>query len=224
MVPSLPVPSLDEMVARNLAALGGADRLRRLQSLRRSGTATMTLGEDTSQGPFLAEMKRPLRLRSEMSVSGLKAMQAFDGTSGWTLDEETGATRRMNEGEVRRHQAESQFDPWLLDFRQRGITVEDLGPAEVDSIRVRKLKVTFGGQAKHLYLNARTYLELRCDRLDETGAPRDSTLTRGYTTVQGLKLAKAVEVTYARGPARLALRYEKTEIDPDIPDSRFLRP
>jgi hypothetical protein len=88
----------------------------------------------------------------------------------------------------------------------------------------RKLKVTHKGHATHLYLDARTYLEVRSDRLDEKGAPRDQTLTRSYTTVQGLKVADVVEVTYANLPARLEIRFQKTEIDPDIPEARFGKP
>jgi hypothetical protein len=31
-------------------------------------------------------------------------------------------------------------------------------------------------------------------------------------------------VAYERVPARMSVRFEKTEIDPDIPDSRFAGP
>jgi outer membrane lipoprotein-sorting protein len=217
-----PAPSLDEVVARHVEALGGAARLRATRSLRRTGVVTLTVADaPPSTGTFKLEAKRPQKVRTEMSVGGLEAVDVFDGTSGWTLDDETGATRRMNEEEVREKQAPSHMDPWLLDFRERGITVEDLGAAQVESVPVRKLKVTFRGLSSHLYLDATTYLEVRNDRLDATGATRYSSLTRGYTTVKGLKFPEAMEVKYERLPARMSVRFEKTEIDPDIPDSRF---
>jgi hypothetical protein len=49
-------------------------------------------------------------------------------------------------------------------------------------------------------------------------------VTRGYTTVQGVKLPESFEVIYQRVPARMSVHFEETEIDPDIPDSRFTAP
>jgi outer membrane lipoprotein-sorting protein len=219
-----PAPSLDEVAARHLEALGGAARLRAVRSLRRTGVVTLTVDGNPQNGTFAVEAKRPHKVRTEMSVGGSEALDVFDGTSGWTLDEETGQTRRMNEEEVREKLAPSQLDPWLLDFKERGITVVDLGAAEVGSVPVRKLKVSFRGLSSHLYLDARTWLEVRSERLDETGAVRYSTVVRGHTTVKGLKFPESIEVAYERVPARMSVRFEKTEIDPDIPDSRFAGP
>jgi hypothetical protein len=150
--------------------------------------------------------------------------EMFDGRSGWSLDDESGTLKRMPEEETREQEVAAEFDDWLLDYRKRGVTVEDLGAAQLGPTATRKLKLTYKGQSEHLYIDARTYLEVRRDELDQRGSPRDTTLSLLYTTVNGVTFPEVVEVTYLDAPSSMMLRTLKAEFDVDIPDSRFAGP
>jgi hypothetical protein len=225
LLPASPAPfKLDDFVARYVEALGGAARLRALKSVRESGTVKIVMGRYTLQGTYLAETKRPNKMRLEISAEEVHTLDIFDGSRGWSLDEEDGTLRPMSADELKDARLDAEFDDWLLDHARRGVTVEDLGPAQVGDAATRKLKVAFPGGAEHLYVDTTTYLEVRRDDLDAGGRPGDAVVTHGTTTVGGLRFAKEAEYAYAEMRARITLRTDKVELDPDIPDARFAPP
>src|SRR5687767_5295113 len=78
----LSAQTADEVIAKNIAARGGLERVKALQSLRMTGTIGIGPG---MEAPLLLEIKRGGRLRSEVTVEGKAGVQTFDGTSGWAL-------------------------------------------------------------------------------------------------------------------------------------------
>ena len=218
------LPPLDQVVARYLEAQGGAARLRALKSVRESGTATMNMAGETAEGVYLLEAKRPNRMRVELTFGDTQIVDLFDGTSGWSLDDESGTYKRMSKEETREQEVASEFDDWLLDYRERGVTVEDLGLANVGSTATRKLKLTFKGESEHVYIDARSYLEVRRDTLDKRGLPTEQMRSLLFTTVNGLTFAEVVEITTSDPPSHMTLRAVKTELDAAIPNARFAPP
>src|SRR5215831_9698193 len=77
--------TLDEILARNLAARGGAN-VQKLKSLRLSGRAFVTVFRGQKIELAWAQLQaRPGRYRSEATRQGLTAVQAWDGKEGWKL-------------------------------------------------------------------------------------------------------------------------------------------
>ena len=66
----------DEIIAKNLQAKGGVDKLKSIATLRMSGTMTVEPGRDA---PFVMELKRPNQMRVDITVQGRTMTQAFDG-------------------------------------------------------------------------------------------------------------------------------------------------
>src|SRR5262245_2842851 len=80
--PAAALPSVDESIAKHVAARGGMDKLKSVQTLRMSGKMVMGPG---FEAPVAVEIKRPQHMRMEMKFQGMTAVQAYDGTSGWMI-------------------------------------------------------------------------------------------------------------------------------------------
>src|SRR5437879_12916872 len=76
-------PSLDELVAKNIEAKGGAEALRALQSLKLTGK--LIVNEGQLQIDHIEIKKRPGEVRTESTLQGMTAVHAYDGKEGWRI-------------------------------------------------------------------------------------------------------------------------------------------
>src|SRR5205823_14345065 len=76
-------PTVDELVAKNIEAKGGATALKSLQTLRSSGKLLVQQGQ--IELGYLQTKKRPDEVRTEASLQGMTQIQAYDGKEGWRV-------------------------------------------------------------------------------------------------------------------------------------------
>jgi hypothetical protein len=214
----------DTIARRHIEAVGGAARLRAINSIRHAGHMRLTAGAMTLDGPFVLEMKRPRKARMEATLGGTRTAQWFDGTAGWTLTQGATVALAMTREQLAEQEVQAEFDDWLLDYKARGVTVEYLGREPLGDTRALKLKVTYKGHAVHSYLDAATYLEIRRDHLGPDGRPVDQTLIGNYRDVGGLKVPFLAEITSRDKQVVSRLEFDEPELNADIPDSRFAPP
>ncbi len=133
-------PSVDELVAKNLAARGGEAKLKTLTSMKLTGSVSVQ-GMDM---PMTVLTKRPNKMKQEMTMQGQKLVQAFDGQTAWTINPMMGSTApRVVEGPAADAlKAQSLFDGPLVGYKERGDTLEVVGPADVEGAKTWKLKLT----------------------------------------------------------------------------------
>jgi len=81
---ALPVSAqtVDEIIAKNLQAKGGLQKLKAVQTARMAGTMTVGPG---MEAPFVIEFKRPNQMRLDFTLQGMTGTQAYDGKTGWML-------------------------------------------------------------------------------------------------------------------------------------------
>ena len=151
---------VDEIVARAIAAQGGADKLRAIRSLRLTGTMRFG-GDGFSLDAQLGTLyQRNGRLRSEVTLQGLTAVDALDGTDGWHFQPFAGPPRRA--ARLRRRDEalsaeDADFDGPLVDWQKKGHHVEYLGTEDVDGTQAHKLRVTRkDGDIEYVYLDPDT--------------------------------------------------------------------
>ena len=96
----------DELIAKNVAARGGLEKLKAVQTMRLTGT--MRAGGDTM--PTILELKRPNKSRWQFTVEGEAAIQAYDGKAGWMLMPFAGMTEPQAMSSEEREEAEQQAD------------------------------------------------------------------------------------------------------------------
>jgi hypothetical protein len=74
--------TVDEIVSKALEARGGVERIKALQSQRLTGRISFGPG---NEGPFQVEMKRPGKMRDQLTLSGKTWIRTTDGKSGWVM-------------------------------------------------------------------------------------------------------------------------------------------
>src|ERR1700737_4695360 len=183
--------SAAEIVARNVAARGGLQRWRSVQTLTMNGkmeaggnrrpTLAMPGGKDSHftppprpaeqvRLPFVMELKRPRKVRVEGLFSGRPHLQVFDGTRGWKL--RPFLNRReiepYTDEEMQAAAKQAELDGPLVDYAAKGTTVELAGTEKVEGRDSYKLKLTMkDGKSMAVWVDAATFLEAKIE-----GTPR----------------------------------------------------
>jgi hypothetical protein len=183
----LPAQTAEELVAKNMQARGGLEKLRAIQTLRMSGRL--------QEGSFMAQLgqdaKAPDLLRQVITLQGMNMIQAYDGTSGWQISPFSGRKdpELVGEEELRGLQEEADFYGPLVDYQAKGNTIEYLGHDTVDGDDAFRLKVTLkNGDIVYYYLDPETFLEIRVEKqMFIHGSVRES-----YTEMGAYKLVAGV--------------------------------
>src|SRR4051794_25824322 len=134
---------LSDILAKNLAARGGADKLRAKSSLRLTGKAVLGGGDFTLEAAWGTVQTRSGKVRSELTVQGLTQVSAYDGKQGWNVRPFGGRrdAEQASEDDVRSLAQDADIDGPLIDWRAKGHTVEYLGNEDVDGTPAIKLRV-----------------------------------------------------------------------------------
>lgn len=216
----------DEIVSKNLAAKGGTEKIKALKSLKMTGRL--------QQGDFQAdvgqESRAPNLIRETFTLQGMTQIQAYDGTNGWQISPFQGRKdpELLGEDDLRNVVEDADFYGPLVDYREKGNTVEYLGPATVDGDDAYRLKVTLkNGDIFYYYLDPDTYLEIRIEKQQFIrGSVRESLTNLGsYKLINGVYLATSLEVGDKRNPNSMAqITFSKIEANLQLPESEFKMP
>lgn len=218
--------TVDEIVAKNIEALGGMEKLRAIKSVRMTGK--MTLGPGI-EAPVVMELKRPNAMRLDITVQGMVGSQAFDGASGWTLMPFAGSKvpQQMAADEMKLAQEQADIDGPLIDYKTKGNTVELQGKEKVEGADAYKLKVTLkNGDVRTLYLDAEHFLQIK-DEAKRTvrGTEIESeTIVGDYKEVGGMMFPHSIDSGQKGNPQRQKLTIDKIELNVPIDDARFKMP
>ena len=155
--------TLDDVIAKNLAAHGGEAKLRALTSLQLVGKARFGTGDGTVEASW-AELRAHGALRTEVTLQGLTQVAAYDGREGWSMNPFQGRreSEKMSADDAKGSVIEAELGGPLLDWRAKGHRVELLGTEDVDGTLAIKLRVTRkSGDIEYLFLDPDSYLEIR---------------------------------------------------------------
>jgi outer membrane lipoprotein-sorting protein len=219
--------TVDQVVARYLEARGGLARLRSVQSLRLTGT--MALPGIEAETPFVLELKRPRKMRTEFAVEGGRVVRAYDGQTAWMILPLPGEDARPMSPEdaaEARAQADVDFSP-LVDAAAKGFTVELAGREPLPGGDTWKLVVR-GKESppRTMYLDVKTHLVVRIED-ERTVEGHDVELVTevgDYRSVGGLFFPYRIDITPKDKPDRQRLTIRTIEINPPLDDARFAMP
>ena len=217
--------TVNDVVRRYLDARGGIVKLRSVQTLRLSGTMELP----GVSAPFVLELKRPNRMRTEFTVDGRKGVRAWDGRMGWEqlpLPGERPRPMAAEEAAEARAQADVDLSP-LVDAAAKGFTVELVGKDRLPSGETWRLVVRGGDEPpRTMHLDARTHLVVQTvDRRRLEGKEVDFVTEVGdYRSVGGLTFPHRIEVGPRGSPERQRLVVRTVEVNPPLDDARFAMP
>ena len=217
----------DELVNKNIQAKGGIEKIKAIKSVRMTGRLTGSGGFTASVGQ---ESQRPNLLRQTFTLQGLTAVQAYDGSTGWQIQPFGGHKdpMLMGEDDLRDLQITSDFDGPLVDYNEKGNTVEYLGHDIVDGDDALRLKVTLkSGDVMYYYLDPDTFLEIRTEVQEFIrGSVKENQTDMGsYKPVNGVMYPYSITSGPKNDPSNSATTtIDKVEANVPIPESDFAVP
>ena len=215
--------TVDEIVAKNLQAKGGAEKLKSISSVKMTGKLT-SQGRDV---PMVVLTKRPNLLRQEITTPGGLAVNAFDGQTAWTLAPGADVPREITGPQADAARSNTEFDGPLMDYAAKGHTVELVGKEMLGSADVYHLKLTRKGSAdaEHYFLDATTGLELKRTVQVEGGGMKQTLESElsDYKSVEGLMVPHTIKQSVGGMPV-MQMTMEKVEFNLPIDDALFRMP
>jgi hypothetical protein len=221
-----PAQTVDELVARHVAARGGYEKLKAVQTIK----ITRTVATQFSNVKVIIYKKRPSLFRAEqtgpnqpMVPRGINAEAAWDTVQGRIAQRPAPAAAETRD-------IDGDFDGLLVDWKEKGHTVTLEGTEPLPDGEAYKLKVaTRGGAVRYVYLDAKTYLERRQTGMIVLPNNRRENTTldfSNYKTVDGIQFPFNIDEDRS-GPQitqSFATYTEKIELNVPMDDTLFATP
>ena len=217
------LPTIDDIIAKNLHATGGAAKWQSMTSVKMTGKMTA----QGTEMPLTVYAMRPNFNRQEITMPAGKAIQAFDGTTAWVVNPMLGIeTPQAVPGpaaELAKNSAD--FDGALINYKAKGNDIELVGKEQLEGKDVYHLKVTTkGGPVQHYLLDAESGIELQMSAEVELGNGQKQTLTTAmsnYKQVDGIMIPHTVTQTAG---GRTLLQWTITTVEFNaVPDDSIFR-
>jgi len=220
-------PTLDELVAKNIEAKGGAGALNSLQSLKLTGKVLVNEGQ--VQFGYSETKKRPEEVRSEATLQGMTAVEAYDGKEGWKISPFQGRKdpEKMSADDTKPLIEDAEIDGPLVNWKEKGSTLEYLGREDVDGTSAYKIKVTRkNGDVNFVYLDPDHFLEIRIltQRVRHGAQEETETDVGDYEKIGGVFIPFSIEEGRKGDPDKQKLVIEKAEANVSVDDAIFKFP
>lgn len=186
-----------QIAEKNIAARGGLQAWRAVQTLSWSGkldagagdsiarsrryaegkisptsrmAPTATKPAEQVQLPFVYEMKRPRKSRMEIEFAGKTAVQVYDGQNGWKFRPflNRNDVETFTTDELKSEAEKADLDGYLVDYAAKGTRVDLDGVEKVEGHDAYKLKLTQkDGHVQYVWVDAQSFLDVKV-----SGSPR----------------------------------------------------
>jgi hypothetical protein len=216
----------DELIAKNIQAKGGMEKMKAIKTIRMKGKFEAGGGFTAA---VLQENQRPNLVRETFTLQGMTAVQAYDGSTGWQIQPFGGKKDPdlMGEDDTRDLLLDADFDGPLVDYKEKGNTVEYLGHDVVDGDDALRLKVTLkNGDFIYYYLDPDTYLEIRKEVHEFIrGSARERVFGYGsYKPVNGVMYPFSISQGTKEHPEDQSETVQKMEANVTIDPADFMLP
>jgi hypothetical protein len=213
--------TVDEIVDKHVTALGGADKLKGVNTL----VIERTLSVQSMEIPNKTTIVVGKALRTESSVMGNSMIQVVEGNAGWMIRPAmmggTGDPEDMPAQMVK--QQIGQLDPFgpLVNYKEKGNTIELLGKEKVEKEEAFRLKITTkDGQIIEEFISTNTYMLVK---LKATTDGQEGEISfSDYKEVDGIKFANTMDMTSQMGA--LSFITNKVSVNGKVDETIFKKP
>jgi outer membrane lipoprotein-sorting protein len=224
--PGLQAQTVATIIAKVFAARGGLDKIHALKAQRVSGT--ISFGTDAS-GPFVVELKRPLKMYMTLAVQNLTMVRVYDGKNGWANNPFAGKMipDTMADEDLKNIAEEADFDGPLVDYKRKGNVIALVGKDKVGDKNAWRVKLTTkNGDIRYYLFDASSFLLLKWEgkrRFEGKELPIESYFS-DYRDVNGLKFAFEIASGASAADLSQKIIIDKIELNPQIDDTEFAKP
>lgn len=160
------LPKASDLLAKSVAAMGGADAVKAIKSIRVRGTFEMPA--QGASGTIEIVQARPAQFRTTISIQGFGTIESgSDGKIAWSLDPVTGPALLVGKA-LTDAVSDAQFDAPLYgpEFVKEATTLAKTTFADKAAYKL-KVVTTFGSETT-MYLDAATYMPLGSEKVEES--------------------------------------------------------
>lgn len=210
----------DEIIAKHIAAIGGADAWKKVNSIKQSGTIKVQ-GTDVS---MVMTVLNGVGNRQDISAAGLNGYMIITPTAGWNYMPLNGQTKPepITPDDLKQGADELDAQGNLIDYKAKGHTVEYFGKDDVDGTEAYKLKVTTkNGNVETLYIDPATNYVIRTvSKRKANGQEFDVTTNlSGYQKLpEGIVVPMSISLPFGE------LKITKVEVNGPVDEAVFKLP
>ncbi len=146
----------DEVIAKHIAAIGGADNWKKVNSMKMEGILQVQGAEVN----VVVTVLHGKGMRQDISVMGMTGYEIVTPTEGWDFMPFQGQTEPEAKTAEELAEAQDNLDAQgeLIDYAAKGHKVELIGKEDVEGTECFKLKVTKkGGSVSTLFFDPKTF-------------------------------------------------------------------
>jgi hypothetical protein len=218
--------SVEEIIGKNVDALGGMDNIKAVKTMKTVGFAKM-MGMEF---PFTIYNVVPDKVYFELIVQGKMIKQGCDGTTVWAVNPMGGSSKpEVVEGdEAGSIKDRAKIFNKLTSYKDDGAKVELTGKEKVNDIEAFKIKYT-GPEGKDIlyYVSTADYMVIKVQRtIKIQGTDMDSeTLYSDYKKTGDVMMPYSFDVKTKGSPmGTQSISIDKIEMNPTIDENIFTMP
>jgi hypothetical protein len=150
----------EEIITKHADAIGGIDAWRKVTSIRSEGTV-LVQGAEVS---IVSTVLHQKGFRQDISFAGMNGYRILTTTAGWNFMPFQGQTdpEPLTEEDIKERQSDLDAQDELIDYKEKGTSVELAGKEDVEGTKCYKLVVTFkSGQIETLFIDPKSYHIIR---------------------------------------------------------------
>ena len=217
--------TVDEIVAKNVKARGGEEKLKAIGTLR----TTTTFSQGSLRAEYRQENKRPGKVREEFVLQGMAQVQAYDGKEGWQISPFSGRKdpELMSQDDTKSLVVDGDIDGPLVDYKEKGHKAELVGHDSMEGTDCYKIKLSMkNGDIRYYYLDTDSFLELKIEvQTTIRGALQESEIYYGdYEEVNGVYYPFSVVQVQKGSDSRAQFTVTKVEQNVAMDDAHFSLP
>lgn len=189
--------TVDEVISKHIAALGGKENLNKINNLVMEGSLNY---QGVDIGIVITTVHNKLN-RQDISVNGMQGFDMLTDKEGWSYMPFMGMQKpeQKSAEEVMQNKADMDLAGPLVDYVVKGHKVELMGKESVEGKSCYKLKVNLaGGKVLIVYIDVESNLISRTiDKRKVNGQDVDlQTDLADYKDVEGVKMAYSITQQY----------------------------
>ncbi len=219
-------PSVEKIVAKAIAARGGAVRIQSINVEHLFGFISF------SDGPaqrLLVEIMRPGRMRQEIGPERTAMIETTNGTTGWLVDPANGVRepRPLSPDQLANLASSADIDGPLIDYQSKGNRVELMGIEQVDGSDAYRVRVTkTNGDVLYADIDCGSFLQVRWQGVIHSpdGDHIAESYYRDYRSVHGVMFAFSITSSTQGQPSHQHIVLEDIELNPPQGTLAFDRP
>ena len=207
----------DEIISKHLDAIGGVDAWRKVTSIREEGTLIAQGAEVTIVRTVLHQKGS----RQDISVAGMNGYSIITPIAGWNFMPFQGQTapEPLTDEDIKEGQPELDAQDELVDYIEKGSSVELVGKDDVDGTECFKLVLTFkSGKTESLFLDPKSYHIIRqIAKQKANGQEMEITtnLSNYQKLPEGIVVAMSISLPFGE------LNVKKVEVNKPVDEAIF---